>query len=548
MDKELLSEEDVDDLPAEPQQQPTPGTSSGVGLSRTKRPAAVIWKFFTKVGPLEAKCQTCSCLLKIKTGSTTSMIRHLEAKHPVHYKQYVQDQKEFESQKVAKQSKLTPFFKQTKIEEMLTSKDKWPHNHPKAKLITESIVNWMAKSLHPYSMVEEKGFVDLMKVMEPKYVVPSRTTFSRSLIPDLYFKTKVNVENEIKESLEHGISSVSVTTDLWTSSANDAFLSVNAHFLDNSFNMKTKCLENAYFDEEHNGRNIASKLKLIVEDQYKIKPSQTVQIFCITDNATNKVSALSLLPNWVHLRCFAHTLQLALHDAKKDVAGMSKMLSKVRKIVGHYRHSSTAQTRLDKLQEQLGMRPLHLIQDCETRWNSEFKMLSRMIELKQPISADLVNVSNIENLTSTEWELAEGYTVILKPLDNATTTASSSSLPTLSTVLPMIDGISAVLRNFVEAGQKGVLFARALEKSIKTRFPEPSYLMNKHYLLSMALDPRYKLVILDEANKRTTIDLLKREAQHYKERYQTSYSASSACGETSTTVTSEAAQKGMANL
>lgn len=208
-------------------------------------------------------------------------------------------------------------------------------------------------------------------------------------------------------------------------------MSVNAHFVDNNFILQTFCLENSYFEEEHNDKNIALKLREIAEQRYGIRSSQTIPIFCITDNASNMVSALTSMPDWIHLRCFAHTLQLALHDAKKEVPGMAKMLSKARSIVGHYKHSSTAQTRLNKIQERLGLRPLHLIQDCETRWNSEFGMLSRLREMKQSVSADLVNVSNVENLTFNEWELVEGYTIILKPLDSATTTASSSKSPTL---------------------------------------------------------------------------------------------------------------------
>ncbi|XP_054261417.1 zinc finger BED domain-containing protein 4-like [Macrosteles quadrilineatus] len=541
-----MEEFDVDDpspLPStsststRPSNSNRPTSDSSLGLGRTKRQIAVVWKYFQRSGlnPAEGKCNKCGDVLKLKTGSTTSMIRHLEGKHPDIYKEYINEQKQSENKKLTKQPKLS-YFKQPKINDLLTSGEKWPPHHPKAKLITNSITRWMAKSLHPYSLVQEEGFVDLMKLVEPKYKVPCRTTFSRSLIPELYLSTKNRVEEDIKTNLEKGLNSVAISSDLWTSSANDSFLSVNAHFVDDSFSLKTHCLANAHFEDEHNGRNIAGKLKQIVEQQYGLRP-QTVRIFGLTDNASNMVSAMTLVEDWTHFRCFAHTLQLALNDAKKDVTGMLKMLSKARAIVGHYKHSSTAQSRLNKLQLQLGLQPLHLVQDCETRWNSEFHMLSRLIELKQPLSADLANVEKIENLNSNEWELAEGYVIILKPLESATTAASSSALPTLSSVLPILDGIKAVLRNYIQAGKKGLMFARALEKSIKSRFPDGQYLMKKEYVLAMTIDPRYKTVILDDEHKRVAKDLLQNEAvrqlEKLKQKESMSSSSTAATGEES---------------
>jgi len=67
--------------------------------------------------------------------------------------------------------------------------------------------------------------------------------------------------------------------------------------------------------------------------------------------------------------------------------------------------------------------------------------------------------SKVENLSPTAWDLVEGYVKILGPLDEATTTACSSTLPILSTVLPMIDLLKNVLRGFVRGGGKGIMFA-----------------------------------------------------------------------------------------
>jgi hypothetical protein len=49
--------------------------------------AAKIWDFFSKLGETKAKCESCLDVISCKTGQTTSMRRHLEAKHPVKFSQ-----------------------------------------------------------------------------------------------------------------------------------------------------------------------------------------------------------------------------------------------------------------------------------------------------------------------------------------------------------------------------------------------------------------------------------------------------------------------------
>ena len=39
--------------------------------------------------------------------------------------------------------------------------------------------------LRPYSVVENTGFMNLVDVLDPKYVLPSRPHFSQVVIPEL---------------------------------------------------------------------------------------------------------------------------------------------------------------------------------------------------------------------------------------------------------------------------------------------------------------------------------------------------------------------------
>lgn len=76
-------------------------------------------------------------------------------------------------------------LKQTKLKQssLQTSYTKFDCDHPKQILITETIAQMIARDLQPYSIVDDRGFRDVLKAAEPRYVMPARKTFSQEIIP-----------------------------------------------------------------------------------------------------------------------------------------------------------------------------------------------------------------------------------------------------------------------------------------------------------------------------------------------------------------------------
>ncbi|XP_064465294.1 zinc finger BED domain-containing protein 4-like [Ornithodoros turicata] len=191
-----------------------------------------------------------------------------------------------------------------------------------------------------------------------------------------------------------------------------------------------------------------------------------------------------------------YNLQLAIGSAKELTPELSPLLKKVRAIVGHYKHTSQAQERLDSYQKVAGNTPLHLIQDIDTRWNSEYAMLRRLLELREPITLDMAkHGSLVDCLTGTEWRIASDYVKVLKPLAEATVEAEGEKYPTLSCQVPSLYCIFQSLKCVCDQDMtaEGKTFSTNVEKSLITRFPD--YNMDKDACIAMFCDPRYKTVI-----------------------------------------------------
>ena len=116
-----------------------------------------------------------------------------------------------------------------------------------------------------------------------------------------------------KESVQQEILSAryfATTSDLCSSRTSEAYISLTINFIDQEWNLKTRCLETAYFPDDHTGENIEEGLKealltwSLIEDK----------MVCITtDSGANVVKATSL-NGWTRLQCSGHRLHSAIGE------------------------------------------------------------------------------------------------------------------------------------------------------------------------------------------------------------------------------------------
>ena len=131
------------------------------------------------------------------------------------------------------------------------------------------------------------------------------------------------------------------------------------------------------------GEMICSKYKEMLEG-WGIQREQVHLL--IRDNASNMVKAMreAVYPD---LGCFAHMLQLIIHDGVLTQRAVTGTLANCCRIVGHFKHSLLAYCRLKEIQQSLEIPQHHLKQDEPSRWNSTLYMLQSVLEQKMALVA-----------------------------------------------------------------------------------------------------------------------------------------------------------------
>lgn len=125
-----------------------------------------------------------------------------------------------------------------------------------------------------------------------------------------------------------------MTTDGWTARAAQGYITITAHYIDDNFEIQNQTLQTRQLNSSHTAENLAEVLTNAVEE-WGLKKSQPVAI--TTDNASNIVSGISNISSEFspHIRCFAHTLNLATQRAI-NCQQVDRVGGRIRRIVSFF--------------------------------------------------------------------------------------------------------------------------------------------------------------------------------------------------------------------
>lgn len=485
-----------------------------------RRKTSSLWNFYSAVDSTKAKCNICKHVLSCKT-STSNLKKHLERKHPtISLVQQTTKKENPISQTVSVASTSSaevvtdaPSTSATvpsnpevgrKIQCKLPNLNRTIGFQAKTKIkIDKCLMELFFKDFQPFSVVEDKGFQKFVTSLNSSYQLPSRKTIANTLLPAMYEEKQAKIKDVVKN-----VSSVTVTTDCWTSINVESFMAITIHFIDEEFEAKSILLECSSFEEAHTSANLATELNRVIT----LWGLESKILLAISDNAANIQKAIKDELKWKHFGCFAHTINLIVQNGLKSVEPIMAIIVKFRSLVAHFKRSTTASSKLFEVQVKAGKEPKKLLQDVTTRWNSTYYMVDRLLEMEEIVRTTMALLnSNVVVISVEEWLLLRELRKVLKPMEELTKIISGQKYVTLSSVLILTKGIEHIYKNLQRDDDDHNPLIQNLIKEflsgIAERFKDLEN--SKTLLVSTFLDPRFKNVgfsesVADRAKKLVT--------------------------------------------
>ena len=467
--------------------------------------------------PTTVVCKIGECRKEISRGksgtprsrlSNTGMRSHLKNCHAKEWQEFLSTEKDVEDAKAAadeqvaeadetesggvplfdlRSSKKRRSFFQQNLPEMIQLKETYDIHDERAKSKHRALLTMMVTDLQPFRMVNDPGFLNYSKLLDPRFAVGS-DIFYRRLLEKAFEKGKVSVQQKL---IKEEPSCVSIQLDGW-SAHKHGYVGLLVNYINKDWRRAKICLACGSFDQSHTGQNLATWVENEC-DSWGITESVGV---VTTDTASNMYKMMQYLPfHFSHGDCINHVMQLVINDELLKKPSVKNLVKVCRHICTFSNQSVQLSQFIVKKQIEAGKEKrgcLNLLQDVVTRWNSTFLMLQRFLQL-QPVmrsvllDQDWKNKLDV-NISNADWSLMEKVVKVLGVFLEATERFSSPSA-CISEVIPTVTGLLVTL-NVNDRDDVGVKdFKRKLKESLERRLGDKETL--DQYAVATLLDPRY---------------------------------------------------------
>uniref|UniRef100_A0A803MTI1 BED-type domain-containing protein n=1 Tax=Chenopodium quinoa TaxID=63459 RepID=A0A803MTI1_CHEQI len=284
----------------------------------------------------------------------------------------------------------------------------------------------------PFQFVEFKGFRRCFNYLHPDFKPVTRNTIKYDVLK-MYKREK----EKLKAVLGSTCSRIALTSDCWTSLTTDGYISLTAHYVDNSWCLQKKILNFSYIGPPHTGIHLCDHvydgLKEIDAAVYKIRESAK---YCKSSQGRKQR----------FLSCVAHV--------------------------------EIQSTRI-------------LQQDVPTRWNSTYMMLDCALYFKKAlIHFQKVDANYVHCPSAEEWGRIEKICKFLKVFHDVTLAFSGTKYPTSNLYFHRVLQVRLLLQNEMKSSD---LFMQKMACKMYEKFGKYWSEFSTFMAVAVVLDPRYKL-------------------------------------------------------
>ncbi|KAG8072717.1 hypothetical protein GUJ93_ZPchr0006g42464 [Zizania palustris] len=351
------------------------------------------------------------------------------------------------------------------------------------------LVRLIARDDLPISFGESVAFVEYLKLAHnPKFTPVSRFTTARDIAK--YFTER---RGKVIESLTC-VSSVALTSDIWSGNAKEDYLSVVAHYVNNCWQLEKRIIALTLIDCSHTGENIAERVHAVVS-AYGLSE----KVFSITlDNASSNTSAIVKLsptlsayvgPMFVHQCCACHIINLIV---KAGLKRLKPWLDAFRTAIAFLNSSNQRIASFKSYCMSMGVRPRKFGLDMDVRWNSTYLMLKHLIPYKSTFSVFIqtqYHPTERETLLSdAHWYIAEKVLTFLELFYDSTVALSAVYQPTSTKILHHILDFAGHLRKYENDD-----LLREIVVPMKSKYLKYWKNIPMLYAFAFIMDPRAKM-------------------------------------------------------
>ena len=290
------------------------------------------------------------------------------------------------------------------------------------------------------------------------------------------------------------VSSVALTSDIWSGNAKEDYLSVVVHFVNADWQLEKRILGLRLIDVSHNAENIAERITSVIANY-----GLTDKIFVVTlDNAAANTRAINQLNPvlsgyvgslFLHQRCACHIINLIV---KAGLEVFKPMLGAFRSAISFLNSSNQRIAAYKSYCIAVGERPRKFGLDMDVRWNSTYLMLKHLLPHKATFSVFITTqhplVDGQPLLTDQHWYVAEKFFEFLEQFYDSTVVMSGVYYPTSPLILHHVLEIASHLNNYENDRD-----LRSVVVPMKDKFLQYWCDIPMLYSFAFILDPRAKL-------------------------------------------------------
>ena len=193
-----------------------------------------------------------------------------------------------------------------------TSPQSYPQDGEIMKSFHEDLGYYICHNLHPFSAVRDKGFVRIVRRLDPRVKIPSRSLLTNEIIPKACEreKNKLRWTTKSRSRTNYGLLVVHFATEL---------RHLHSALHRSGFQDDTLLVTTSHASSEIRD--------LIRQTKENWNPTNKVKAI-VTDNAANMVSAIDGV--WRHVPCTEHILNFGVKSAIFEKVVVSKLVESCR--------------------------------------------------------------------------------------------------------------------------------------------------------------------------------------------------------------------------